>query len=263
MRSSLTLLAVLLTITQLSAAEKKPDPWGIMLGRIVYNGKAPVPQMRPITIAVAPGQPAAIDDESLVVGKNGGLGNVFVYLWSKPSKIHPGYTNSPPEKQTLTIRNLCFEPHAQILWTHDELELFNPDPQNVQSFNYGSPLQGFNTRLPFFGRELRKLKASENLPHEIGSNMYPWMSANLLVRDNPYFCVTDERGIFCITDLPLNEPHEFIFWHERCGYLGGVVSQAADPAQHIGLNPRGRLTVTFTEPVLDLGEFRVEPLKFK
>lgn len=269
MRAMLTLLAALVALNGVAridyAAEEQPA-WGTILGRIIYDGKGQIPAPRMVSInkAPVPGMPAAIDDESLVVNKqNSGLANVFVYLRSKPRQIHPGYINAPPQKQTLTSRNFRYEPHAQVLWTNDELELVNANAAQGVNPNYSSAIQGWSALLTPAGRVTKKLGIGENLPQTVSCNIHPWMSAKLLVRDNPYFCVTDERGIFCIPNLPMNEQLEFQFWHERCGYMIGMANQPPNPAQKFILNAKGRLTVTLTEPVLDLGEFLADPKKLE
>lgn len=269
MRPLLTLLAAWVAIngvTPIAHAAEAPVAWGTILGRVVYDGKGqiPAPRMVPINKAPVPGLPAEIDDESLVVNKqNSGLANVFVYLRSKPRQIHPAILNAPPEKKTLTSQNFRFEPHALALWKNDDLELVNALPGQGQNVNYGSAVQGFNVLLAPGGRVTKNFQVGENLPQMISSNIYPWMSAKLLVRDNPYFCVTNERGIFCIPNLPTNETHEFVFWHERCGYMGGLANQAPNPNHQVVLNAKGRLVITLIEPVLDLGEFLVDPKKLE
>ena len=252
---------------QQAPAQPVPMPqWGTILGRVVYDGKGQFPavKMLPVNKAPVPGMPAAIEDESLVVNKeNSGLANVIVILRTKPNNIHPGYVNMPAQKQTLTSRNFRFEPHVLAIWKEDDLELVNALPGQGESFNYSSLVQSFNELLAPGGRVTKKLQIGENLPKRVSSNIYPWMSAQLFVRDNPYFCVTDERGIFCIPNLPTNQVLEFVFWHERCGYMGGMMNQAPDPAHNVGLDQRGRISVRLTEPVLDLGEFLADPKKLK
>jgi len=246
---------------QQAPAQPAPE-WGTILGRVIYDGKGkiPAPRMVPITKIVAPGQPAEIDDQSLVINKqNSGLANVFVYLRSKPIKLHPAYIDAPAEKQTFTINSLRFEPHAQIIWTNDDLELVNVDPRNGHAVKFQSFLEGFNELLPVGGRVTKRFKVEMNMPQPTSSNIYPWMQSNYLVRDNPYFCVTDGRGIFCIPNLPTNEVLEFVFWHERVGFLKNIKSDVGT----FTTNEKGRLQTKLTQPVTDFGEFRIDPKLFE
>jgi len=254
------MIALLCCTTALAQPAPAQQQWGTILGRIVYDGKPPIPK----ALQPGPRPPAPpIVDESLVVGANGGFADVFVYLRSKPRKIHPGYINVPPQKQTLTSRNFRFEPHALAMWTNDDFELVNAMPGRGENVTFNSNQQGFSTLLNPRQAQTKNFRMGENLPKPVVSSINPWMSAQLLVRDNPYFCITNERGIFCIPNLPTNETHEFVFWHERCGYINGMANQAPNPAHNIVLDQRGRLQVTPTESVLDLGEFLADPKKFK
>jgi hypothetical protein len=43
----------------------------------------------------------------------------------------------------------------------------------------------------------------------------------ILVRDEPYAAVTDDKGGFLIENLPAGK-WTFQFWHKKAGYLSGV-----------------------------------------
>ena len=76
----------------------------------------------------------------------------------------------------------------------------------------------------FLDEEAREksLANGENLPQNVGCNIHPWMTAKLLVRDNPYFAVSAEDGTFEIKNVPTTEEIEYVVWHEKAGYLGGL-----------------------------------------
>lgn len=159
-------------------------------------------------------------DPSLVVSKDLDVANVFVYARSKVSKIDPSLEK---EVQPLVLDNkdCMFVPHAAILWTKQKLVLKNSD--NVgHNTNYGSAVQGFNVLIAPNAKDERSLSNGENLPQNVGCNIHPWMTAKLLVRDNPYFAVTAEDGSFTIKNVPTGEEIEYVFWHEKAGYLGGL-----------------------------------------
>jgi len=251
-----TLLALLCCATAKAQPAPAPQQWGTTLGRIVYDGKAPVPRVIPAKPGVGP-----IPDESLNVGKNGGLANVFVYLRTNPAipvRIHPAYLNAPPQKLTITARNYRFESHASILWTKDTLEFVNADRVSY-SFNYTSPVQGCDALLQAGQRVTKNLIMAERFPKSLVCNIHPWMEAKLLIQDTPYFCVTDERGIFCIPNLPQGQQLEFQFWHERVGYLRYLASED----QPLKTDAKGRLQIKLAQPVTDFGEFRIDPKLFE
>jgi hypothetical protein len=254
MKTILIFSLALLCSATAYAQQAPPQQWGTILGRIVYDGTPPKPAMMPTNGKTGPDGPKEIADESLIVGKHGGLANVFVFLRSKPSVIHPGYTKSEPQKILFEVKDYRYVPHALIIWTHDIVDFRNREPYGV-NLNYTSSNQGTGALLPRGGDYEWRLRVSEKLPKPIGCNIHPWMHANLLVRDNPYFCVTDERGIFCIPNLPAGEEHEFQFWHERVGYLKNIKSDVAA----FTTNDKGRLQTKLAPPVTDFGEFRIDP----
>jgi hypothetical protein len=259
-----SLLVSLLWLASVRAQPALPQQeWGTILGRIVYDGKGkiPAPRMIPTNKAPAPGMPAAVADESLIVSKqNSGLANVFVYLRTKPSKIHPGYEQGAAQVQTLRHKDFRYMPHALAIWKKDSLEIRNEENTGVNVV-YNSVAQGFNVLIspPGIGVannvEKKQFNVGEHRPGNLWDGIHPWMIGQLFVRDNPYFCVTDERGIFCIPNMPANEELEFQFWHERAGYLRNIKSDVAE----FTFNDNGRLQMKLTQPVTDLGEFRIDP----
>ena len=246
------------SVASAQPAPAPPQQWGTILGRIVYDGKAPKPAMLPTHGKTGPDGPKEIPDESLVVGKNGGLANVFVFLRSKPSGIHPDYTKSEPKKILFEVKDYRFVPHALGLWTHDTLEFRNHGPLALNP-NYTSSLQGISALLSPGDNLEKRFTVSENLPKPFACNIQPWLQAYMLVRDNPYFAVTNERGNFCIPNLPAGEELEFVFWHERFGYLKNIKSDVPT----LTTNDKGRLPTKLTQPVTDLGEFRIDPKLFE
>jgi hypothetical protein len=253
---------ILVTLFCCASAIAQPAPgqhqWGTILGRVVYDGKPPVLKNLLVNKDVIPGKEPKVPDESLVVGKNGGLANVFVFLRSKPSQIHPGYTKSEPKKVLFEAKDYRFVPHALGLWTHDILDYQNREPFGM-NLNDNSPIEAHGLLLAAKENHDVRYKLPSNLPHIFSCNIHPWYKANCLVRDNPYFCVTDERGIFCIPNLPTNEDAEFTFWHERVGYLKNIKSDV--PAYTT--TDKGRLQTKLTQPVTELGEFKIDPALFK
>ncbi len=159
-------------------------------------------------------------DQSLVVSKDLDVANVFVYARSKVAKIDPSLEKDL-KPLTLDNKDCVFVPHAAILWNKQKLVLKNSD--NVgHNTNYGSATQGFNVLIAAGESVEKSLANGENLPQNVGCNIHPWMTAKLLVRDNPYFAVSAEDGSFTIKNVPVGEEIEYVFWHEKTGYLGGL-----------------------------------------
>ncbi len=280
MRSKLALLAILVVAIFVAApanavepnprvpAPQQPAAWGTVLGRIVFDGDD-LPPLRVVPMigprqrmAPPPGNPAGVPipvqivEDSLLVGENRGIANAFVYLRSKPSRVHPAEAQTPPRKHELTAGLLRFEPHAMFVRRGDTLAMKNTSDQPLNVKMHGN--SPFNLLVQHGGTREWTVKESDSLPQQLDSNIQQWMRGVILVRDDSYGCVTNERGMFVIANLPLNEPLDLQLWHERAGYLRNVTSTTDHKT-----SPVGQLKLTLTEAVTDLGEFRVPPSLFR
>jgi hypothetical protein len=83
------------------------------------------------------------------------------------------------------------------------------------------------------------------------------MKSWILVRDNPYFAVTDKDGKFEIKDVPEGE-WQFQVWQEKSGYLTDVKVGGKKTTW-----AKGRLTQKFAGKDVDLGEILVGEANFK
>ena len=270
MRALLKLLAIFVTASLATAtanAADAPAAWGTVLGRITFDGdEAPlrvVPLRGPhVRVAPPPGNPNGVPvpqyivEDSLLVGENRGLANAFVYLRSKPSRVHPADEKAPPRKITLSAGKLRLEPHALFARRGDTLVMKNTgrEPLNIKMHGNSE----FNMVVPAEGNREWKLDGSNSLPQPLDSNILQWMRGYLLIRDDSYNSISNERGLFVIANLPLGEPLNLQLWHERAGYLRNITSTTGHKT-----SPVGQLKITLTEEVTDLGEFQVPAELFK
>jgi hypothetical protein len=225
--------------------------WGSLQGRFVYAGKPPEPKKLIVDKDkdVCCKQP--IYDESLVVGKDGGIANIVIYVRTKNVKCHPDLAKSV--KPTVVFDNLkCrFEPHILIYWKDKQkLILSNSDPvaHNVNIQPFGD--KAINPVIVKGMKVEHRLVRSHTIPIPVTCNLHPWMKGYILPRENPYAVITDKEGAFKIENLPVGEL-EFQAWHEKAGYLA------------LPNWKRGRFKVTIKEGVHDLGEIKVDPMLFR
>jgi hypothetical protein len=197
------------------------EGWGDLKLRFVYDGDVPKPKK----LAVA-GPDAAFCkknhpvNEDLIVGPNGGLANVVVYLRTKNRtvKIHPDYEALAEKPVKVVNKNCRFAPHITTVWTERTLTVSNDDTiaHNTKADLFKN--EPFNIQIGP-GRSIdRKLTKSEIIPNGISCGSHTWMTAYLLVRDTPYMGVSGADGTLEIKNLPAGE-WKFILWHEKSGYL--------------------------------------------
>jgi len=199
------------------------DKWADLVGRFAFDGKAPERKKLKVDKDVECCGKYDIRDESLMVGKEGGLGNVYVYVRSRKFDVCPELEESAEEQVVLDNRDCIFSPHCLTLWTEkQELSIVNSDPvaQNVAF----SPLGDVpaNIILPpppdEAAKATWKFRRKQNVPVPILCNYHPWEKAYILPREHPYVAVSAMDGTFRIPKLPVDEL-EFQVWHERIGYL--------------------------------------------
>lgn len=230
------------------------EKWANLTGRLMYDGKAPERDKKKVDKDVECCGKYDIRDESLMVGPDGGLANVYIYVRSRTIKVCPDLAE-PPKRVTLDNRDCIFVPHCMTIW-HDKQEFHtvNHDPvaQNV-AFN---PLGDVPANIVLQAAPGANVDATytfarkQNLPVPIACNYHPWESAYILPRDNPYMAVTALDGTFTISKLPVGEV-EFQVWHERVGYLDTPEWK------------KGRLNLSIQPGGNDQGTVKLDPKLFE
>ncbi|MFI4852716.1 MAG: hypothetical protein ACIAZJ_26695 [Gimesia chilikensis] len=239
LRDSVWCLLILGLVAQQSPSVQAAE-WGSLSGKFVYTGP-PVKQQK----AAFPEPP------SLVVGPQGGIKNIFVYLKERnfnPERIHPDFRKLP-NLVVIEHRNQRFEPHAAALWQpHQKLVFSNQSPRVhvTQLF----PLKNQRPDISAIGpgrKETIPFEYPELLPIQIKCDIHPFETGYLLVLDHPYVSISDETGTFQIKNLPVGE-WEFHVWHEQAGHLA-----AREDWQ------KGRIKLQIKPGENDLGVIKVSP----
>lgn len=240
------------TKTQGSGSDSSPavkmEGWGNLVGKFVYDGTAPTPTPLQITKDQEVCAKHNLVDESLVVGEDGGIANIVIYVRTKDVKVSPDAKGTMP---TLDNKNCRFAPHILAFDVSNPLTVLNSDPvahnTNIQPLGD----TGINPLIEAGGMVEHKFSRAQTIPVPAGCNIHPWMKGFILPRENPYAAVTAEDGTFKLENLPAGEL-EFQVWQEKAGYL------AANSWE------KGRFTMVI-EPDKDndLGEIKVSPSLFE
>lgn len=251
-RLTLVLFAVLGAL--LSAATLPAQQWGDLSATFVYDGELPKEVPLQITKDVEFCGKFHVIDESLVVNaENKGIPNVFAYLYlgrdEKPPKPHPSYEATA--KATVKLDNNCcrFDPHVVLLQTTQTLLLANSDEIGhnckIDTLNPLNP--PINYTIPAKGKIEHKFLFAERLPARVSCSIHPWMSAWLLIRDNPYMAVSDAKGKLTIKNLPVGK-WTIQFWHEKAGFVSETTQDGKKTEWK-----RGRLEIEIKPGENDLG----------
>ncbi len=198
-------------------ASKEPDwrtPFG---GTVLWTGVAPaaIPMEESKTFCGA----AIVDDS--VVSRDGGLGNIYVYLDARPKAREPelaerdrrtgrislrdeeddpdaGYDVVPEQ---IEIRDCRFTSHLQLVGLHTSLAI-----RSVDDPSYGliATLDGKEFwRGHTVGRfSSTTLKLDKRGVVHLYVQDFPWMSAYLIVADRTYAALTGPDGSFSLQRSP-------------------------------------------------------------
>jgi hypothetical protein len=242
-------VAIAMLIAAVAVGSASAQQWGDLKGRFVYDGTPPMAKPLDINKDL---QCCTVkhNDESLIVGPDGGIANVVIYLRTPKVKVHPDYEADAKKTVVIDNKTCHFEPHVLCMRTSQTLDIKNSD---MCSHNTNiSPLGGggINPLIAAGGNVEHKLTRQQNLPVPVNCNIHPWMSAYILPRDNPYFAVTDADGKFKIEKLPAGAELEFQVWQEKAGYVD---------AQGM---PKGKFKKKIAAGENDLGTIKLKPALF-
>jgi hypothetical protein len=191
-----------------------PATAGRVVGTIAFEGAAPDGQ--PIDMR---GEQSCADkhdgqpmDRPVVVGDDGGLKNVYVYV---REGLPAGSWPAPDQEVELDQDGCLYIPRVLGLQTGQTLRIRNSDgllhnvnarPTNQRGFNISQPTN-MTTDRSF---------AQPEVMIPVRCDVHGWMAAYIGVQSHPYFAVTPEDGTYRIENLP---PGEYVIetWHEQYG----------------------------------------------
>jgi plastocyanin len=183
-------------------------------GKVTFTGTPPAAQ--PVKLSSDPYCQKAnpgLKTEAEVVGSDGSLGNVFVY-------VKDGLGNrtfpAPSEPVILDQKGCHYTPHVLGIQIGQPLQIVNSDDtlHNVhglakanKEFNQGQPIQGMKMTHTFSTKEVM-------IPFKC--DVHGWMNAWIGVLDHPYYAVTSADGTFSLKGLPPGT-YTIEAWHEKLG----------------------------------------------
>ncbi len=215
--------------SRVSAGMASPaDAPASLKGEVKFEGTAPKPSRIDMSQdpICAKARPAPATTEDIVVGANGGLANVVVYV----SDGLGSRTFQPPaQPATLEQKGCQYKPHVLALQANQKLDVVNddetthnihPTPNNNREWNMTQP----------HGVPLQQSFAREEIAVPVKCNVHPWMKGYVAVFKHPYFAVTDKNGSFDLNDLPPGT-YTITAWQEKLGTLNQKITIGAGEAK--------------------------------
>jgi plastocyanin len=180
-----------------------PAMLGSVSGTITFKGKAPERVKIDMSQDPACAMTAAENDaEQYVVGKKGGLANVYVYVKagllanvSYPAKTAPVVVDQ---------KGCRYVPHVVAVQVGEPVEFHNSDPtmHNVHTLPAVAGNASSDISQGPMGAPQSESFASPEVMLPVRCNNHPWMNAFVNVSATPFFAVTDANGKFEIKGLP-------------------------------------------------------------
>ena len=219
-----------------------------------HDGVPPKPAVPAGVAAVAFCAPLGVVEESLVVGKNGGVANVV--MWMQTSSTFKAPTNPDaikdlPKEVKVDNKGCRYEPRITLLHNSQSLVIGNPDAISHNSKGELFANSSFNELIPAGNSLTFKFPKAERRPMPLACTIHPWMGGWILIQDHPYFGASDATGVLTIPHVP-DGKYTFVVWQEKLGFVKTAKQKEKDVAW-----ANGRVEVTITGDT-DLGEFLIK-----
>jgi plastocyanin len=215
------MLLVCVGVTWLTPA--RPADAANIRGVVVMTG-AVVPKKLPVTIdqyVCGKEKPA----EELVVGPQGGVKNVVVWLQTPP----PGASwPSTPVKVEMDQNGCVFVPRVVLVPSGGTVEFLNSDRllHNLHSVSRENPT--FNRTQPR-GRVIPVAFSKPEIV-QVNCDLHSWMRSWVVVADHPFYALSNDAGEFVLPNVP---PGKYVLqiWQETLGISSRDVSVGGDDAR--------------------------------
>lgn len=204
-------------------------------GNVSYKGRAierhPIRlSSDPVCMKEAGGK--TVFDDTVVVNKNGGVENVFIYIKEGAKPL--GASGAKAKEVVLDQIGCRYNPHVWGVQVNQTFTIINSDPtlHNVHFLPKDNP--SFNIGMANKGMKVEKKFSHPETMIRIKCDVHGWMHGYVGVLEHPYFTVTDANGSYKISELP---PGDYVIaaWHEKFG----------EKIQKISVQGTGKSNVNF------------------
>jgi plastocyanin len=213
-----------------ATAQAAPGAVGSIKGTVKVTGKATPGATIPMKADPYCAKQPATAFEDVVAGAKGELKNVVVRVAKGLSGTFP----APTTEAVVDQQGCRYRPHVLVAQAGQSVLIKNSDEtmHNVHTYKGLSTL--FNQAQVFGMPPIKKKFATSGDVVKFKCDVHPWMTAYLLVTDNPFFAVTGDDGSFTIKDVPAGT-YTVETWHEKLGTKVTQVTVTADKASELNV----------------------------
>lgn len=150
-----------------------------------------------------------IPSEALIVSGDNALKNAVVSITNitKGKKFEAG-------TPSLDQKGCVFVPHISMVAPGQSVELLNSDDVMHNLHSWSMKNTAFNEGVAAHGKLPKTFEFPETI--KITCDVHKWMTAWLIVKDNPYYVLTDENGKFKLDGVPAGT-YTVQAWQESLG----------------------------------------------
>lgn len=203
---ALLLLLIASPLAALGYVEAPVPDGGTLVGHVRFTGEPVKGELIPVRKnADVCGETKPF--QALMVGPSHGVRHTVVYL----EGVERG--KKPPELE-LDNAKCLFVPHVAVVMAGAKARIKNADPILHNTHGFHDRMTVFNVALPNQNQVIDVTPRIKKVGLiDVQCDAHTHMRAWIVVRDNPYFAVTDEHGAFRITEIPPGR-YKVVAWHE-------------------------------------------------
>jgi hypothetical protein len=164
-----------------------------------------------------------VTTENVVVGPNGGLANVVLYISDGLSGAAASQVPSQP--QEINQKGCQYIPHVVALDVNQDLKVVNSDSTSHNIHPLPTKNQQWNKSQPPGTPAFDVKFSSEEIAIPVKCNIHPWMHGYIAVVKGPY-AVSNADGTYTIQNVPPGN-YTITAWQEEYGPQTQKVTVAA------------------------------------
>lgn len=220
------LLSVLAALSVGLALSQAAAPTGSVQGAVRFVDRYPPPETLQVTKDFDVCGTKKADETFIVSLDNKGLTDAVVTLKGGTQGKAPS-----PAPATIRQKGCRYVPHVQVVRPGAELEILNEDPllHNVHARLGADTL--FNLAQPKYRKVLKRTLDKPGIVH-VTCDVHAWMDAYIVVTDDPYVVLTDEKGRYRFDGIPAGQ-YRVGLWHEGIGSAEKEVVVSAGEVEEV------------------------------
>ncbi len=197
--------------TVASYEEGEVSNGGVITGTVTFAGDVPGVKMLVVDKDQEGCGHSSVHSEVLLVSADKAIKNVVISIAgiSKGKKFDRSGGNPAIDQ-----KRCIFIPHVTVVPPKSTVDILNSDEIMHNIHTWSILNTAFNESAAGGGKLPKEFKYPETI--KITCDVHKWMTAWLIVQDNPYYAMTDADGKFQIGDIP---PGTYIVqaWQESLG----------------------------------------------